>query len=271
MSHVKQLLCAGVGRLNQRIAQQWILKEGSVIGLRRSAPDSELGFEQQSVDLASEAWPDTGAQTIVIALSAGERSVEAYRRTYLEPIHRLRESFDRWQVLPERIVVVSSTRVYGEDSGGYVDDESAVGSEDPYAQILIEMEQAAQSLPVSVVIARLSGIYGPGRNWLQRMALQADPDLPPDNSWTNRIHMDDAAQAIVHLLMIEPVEASYIISDTESQSRFRMFNYFREKAGLPLLNEVSAPQSGKQIVPSRLIASGFQWRYPNAFAGGYDV
>ena len=271
MNHSKRLLCAGTGDLNRRVASLWQASGGAVIGFRRSAVDASLGFEQRLLDLAVETWPDVSADIIVIALSARARTPEAYRRAYLEPILRLRDSLASWHRLPERVIVVSSTRVYREDAGGWVDDQTPPEAADMQAQILIDMDSVAQTLPIATVSARLSGIYGPGRDWLKRMACQADPQQPPANSWTNRIHIDDAARAICHVMQLPQVATSYLVSDTAPQTRLDMFNYFRRVAGLPSLPQAATGTlSGKRIRPQRLQDSGFIWRYPDAFAGGYD-
>lgn len=269
MDNSKYLLCAGTGQLNRRVADLWKASGHSVIGFRRSTVDESLGFEQRLLDLAKVSWPDVQADTIVIALSAGARTESAYREAYLLPLLKLQESLNDWQHLPRRVVVVSSTRVYAEDRGGWVNDDTPPAAADALAQILIDMEAIAESLPVPAVIMRLSGIYGPGRDWLKRMALQAEPECPPDNAWTNRIHIDDAARAIVHVLTLPDVKPSYLVSDTEPQSRLAMYNYFRRANGLVELDESSVVQRGKRIKPERLMASGFDWLYPTAFSGGY--
>jgi hypothetical protein len=49
-----------------------------------------------------------------------------------------------------------------------------------------------------------------------------------------------------------------------------MFNYFREAEGLPPLSSDERSLSGKRLLPTFLQTSGFQWRYPDAFSGGYE-
>ena len=264
-----KLVLAGAGQLNRRVAQRWT-SNGPVEAMRLSTPEPTLGFKQVTVDLARSEWPDLSADFLVVALaSRGERTLENYRRTYLEPLHRLQASLPQWRHYPSRILVVSSSRVYGEDDGGIIDDDSQAVASDERAEILLQMEALARSLPATVTVVRLSGIYGPGRDWLKRRALDAEADTYVDK-WTNRIHIDDAAAAIVHLLQVESPRSHYIVSDREPQTLTAMFNLFRSREGLSLFDQSERPLSGKRLSPTALKDSGFEWQYPTAFSGGYD-
>lgn len=266
----RKLVLAGAGSLNRQVAAQWS-PFGSVEAMRLSEPDPSLGFSQVSVDLAEQRWPDLAGDCLVVALaSRGERTVENYRRAYLQPIQQLQASLSQWRNAPDRIVVVSSSRVYGVDDGRWIDDDTSAASTDERARILLEMETQAHALPCPVSVVRLSGIYGPGRDWLKRRALAAEQGALQD-SWTNRIHIEDAARAIVHILNLPDPEPHYIVSDQQPQTLSAMFNFFREAEGLAPLQGEPEPGSGKRLKPARLQASGFEWRYPTAFSGGYDV
>lgn len=266
----KKLLCAGVGQLNSRVAQQWLKLSGQVVGMRRSLADAELPFEQHQVNLAEERWPDVGADVIVVALSAQERTLDAYRAAYLAPIEQLAQSLTNWAKQPEKIVVVSSTRVFGVEDGSLITDAKIAETDDEFGQMLIAMEHEVQNLPVPSTVVRLSGIYGPGRDWLKRSALAANEEGIHKNNWTNRIHIDDAAAAIVFLLQLNTLEPSYIVSDLKPMPLLDMFAYFREREGQPALQVGMPAAGGKRLIPTHLQALGFTWQYPHAFAGGYD-
>ena len=88
----RKLVLAGAGSLNRQVAAQWS-PFGSVEAMRLSEPDPSLGFSQVSVDLAEQRWPDLAGDCLVVALaSRGERTVENYRRAYLQPIQQLQAS-----------------------------------------------------------------------------------------------------------------------------------------------------------------------------------
>lgn len=263
-------LLAGVGDLNRRVAQRLMARGEQVVGLRRREADVSLGFEQHSIDLASQLWPDVGADRIVVALSAGERTPEGYRRAYVEPIKQLAASLAQWQQLPQRVVVVSSTRVYGADDGRELDENSPPEPSDWAGELLLEMEAAVAELPVPSVVARLSGLYGPGRDWLRRQARKADVEPPARNHWTNRIHIDDAAAALVHLAFdVAKPEGCYLVSDRQPAPLFEVLDYLRQLESLPALADKPEVAGGKRLLANRLAASGFVWQYPDFRAGGY--
>ncbi|PTY38337.1 hypothetical protein BGP77_16195 [Saccharospirillum sp. MSK14-1] len=263
-------LLAGVGDLNRRVARRLLERKHSVVGLRRREAEPALGFEQRSMDLAQSAWPDVSADTVIVALSAAERTAEGYRRAYVEPIKRLAESLDGWQQPPRRVLVVSSSRVYGADDGRQLDETSAPDPDGWAGATLLEMEQRLAELPVTTVVARLSGIYGPGRDWLRRQARQADSQPPARNHWTNRIHIEDAAAALVHLALdVEQPQDCYLVTDRQPTPLFEVLNYLRELEGLPPLADTLSVGGGKQLSSERLADSGFRWQFPDFRAGGY--
>lgn len=265
-----RLLCAGVGQLNRRVAAGWLNLGGTVVGLRRGAADRQLAFPQLSLDLSRQRWPDVAASAVVVAVAAPSRTLADYRQTYVATLQSLARSLAEWQSLPQRVLVVSSSRVFGENGGAQLSDDSPAQPADDYGALLLEMEQLALQLPVPVAVLRLSGIYGPGRDWMYRQALQAR--AVTTTKWTNRIHIDDAAAAIVHLLRQASLQTHYIVSDQQPMTQLRVFNYLRQRAQRPLIEPAQQPlpEEGKRLHPERLQRTGFHWRYPTALSGGYD-
>ncbi|MHA7880695.1 MAG: Rossmann-fold NAD(P)-binding domain-containing protein [Saccharospirillum sp.] len=262
------VVLAGVGDLNQRVGRRLLTQGASVSGLRRRAADPALGFTQYSVDLAEQAWPDLSARTIIVALSAPERTSEGYTRGYVAPLQTLRRSLEHWQQLPERVIVVGSSRVYGVNDGRRLTEDSPIDPADWAGERLAEMEAEVDALPVPACVARLSGIYGPGRDWLRRMARRASQQPPERNHWTNRIHIEDAAAALVHLAGLEALPRRMLVTDRQPTPLFEVLNYLRQQEGLA---EIAAPEigGGKQLLSDRLAQSGFSWQYPDYTSGGY--
>ncbi|WP_037339525.1 hypothetical protein [Saccharospirillum impatiens] len=267
----RRFLLAGVGDLNRRVARRLLDSGESVIGLRRSAADPALGFEQRSVDLAVEPWPDIAADVVIIALSAAQRDAEGYRRGYVQPVQQLGRSLQHWRTAPKRIIVVGSSRVYGANDGRDLTEDSPIHPSDWGGDCLAEMEAAIDRLPVETAVARLSGIYGPGRDWLRRMALKADTQPPATNHWTNRIHIDDAAAALVHLATLPALADRYLVTDRQPAPLFEVLNYLRKQQGLAALHPMPEVAGGKRLLSDRLAGSGFQWQYPNYQSGGYET
>lgn len=264
-----RVVLAGVGDLNRRVARRFLDRGHEVVGLRRSSPDAALGFEQHSLDLATQDWPDLEADWVVMALSAPERTAEGYRQGYVEPVRRLRESLGRWRRPPSRVIVVGSSRVYGVDDGRDLDEDSPIEPADWAGEQLATMEAEVDALPVPATVARLSGIYGPGRDWLRRMARSLDEKPPKGNHWTNRIHIEDAASALAHLVLEAPFAERYLVTDRRPAPLYEVLSYLRELEGLPPIDIVPEVGGGKRLRSDRLAGTGFDWRYPDYRAGGY--
>ncbi|GGX43999.1 NAD-dependent epimerase/dehydratase family protein [Saccharospirillum salsuginis] len=264
-----RVVLAGVGDLNRRVARRFLDRGGEVVGLRRSSPDADLGFEQHSLDLATQVWPDLDADWVVMALSAPERTAEGYRQGYVEPVNRLRESLDRWRRMPSRVVVVGSSRVYGVDDGRELTEDSPIEPADWAGEQLAEMEAEVDALPVPSTVARLSGIYGPGRDWLRRMARSLEEKPPKRNHWTNRIHIEDAASALAHVVLDAPFAERYLVTDRCPVPLYDVLSYLREREGLPAIDSVPPVGGGKRLLSDRLASTGFEWQFPDYRAGGY--
>lgn len=264
-----RLVLAGIGDLNSRVAQRWQQGSDEVVAMRRSQPDLRLQIEQVQINLATQRWPDLQADYLVVALSAKTRSLIGYQEAYLEPIKKLKDALPSWQKVPEKIIVVSSSRVFSAQQGEDIDDTSPATSKDPFAQILIAMEQELNAIDTTTCIATLSGIYSRDRDWFKRLARNAVQEPPKSNHWTNRIHIDDAAAALVFLLNLDALPERVIVSDEQPLPLCQVLNYLRKQEGLPPLESVPTISGGKKLMPRFLQASGFQWQYPSALSGGY--
>jgi len=171
---------------------------------------------------------------------------------------------------PARSLVVSSTAVFGEDSGGIVNEETDPRPTGFNGKVLLEMEQLAGRCTDKLVVVRISGIYGPGRERLIRLAASDGLEIQQDPpSFTNRIHRDDAAAALKHLLEIDNPHALYVATDDRPAPRFEVVNWLARVQGYAsprgLRDESTA--RGKRVSNQRLRDSGFKLSYPDYQAG----
>jgi nucleoside-diphosphate-sugar epimerase len=84
------------------------------------------------------------------------------------------------------IVYLSSTSVYAEAGGGWVDETSAVAEDDSRAMAMVTAERA--TLQAGGTVVRCAGIYGPGR--------EIRPNAGGPERWLNVIEVEDAARAV---------------------------------------------------------------------------
>ena len=137
-------------------------------------------------------------------------------------------------------------------------------------EILLAMEQLAASNTGQLVVARISGIYGPGRERLIRQAATPGQEVqqtPP--FYTNRIHRDDAAAALRHLLEMNNPEPLYVVTDDLPAPRYEVMAWLARAQGKPaptaLVSE--GAEQGKRASNCRLRNSGFELSYPDYIAG----
>jgi nucleoside-diphosphate-sugar epimerase len=207
---------------------------------------------------------------VVYAVGADERSPGAYRSAYVEGQLQLRDALDRRGDRVERWIFTSSTVVYGESSGGWVDEQTPPGPRDELGAIALEGELAACRPETTHVVLRLAGLYGPGRDRLVREAAAATTALDPEPSYTNRIHRDDAAALVVASLGHARPPPLVVGVDDEPADRADVLRHLARELGVPEppIDPTRGSRAHKRcrsLVRTALVA---QLQYPT-FRDGY--
>jgi len=138
-------------------------------------------------------------------------------------------------------------------------------------RMLCEAEQWLTSFgkahPIQTINLRLSGIYGPGRQQLLeriRQGLAVAPRL--NEHWVNRIHIEDAAAAVVHILGLPSPEDLYLVTDSTPLPMRTLYEHLAKLVGGPVPPEGSPPRGvgSKRLNNARLVASGFRFKWPDS-------
>jgi nucleoside-diphosphate-sugar epimerase len=264
MSDQPRLLIAGCGDLGQRLASR--MHGWEIHGLRRDPSRLDAGIRPVAADLTEPSTLDAIAgrwDAVVYTATPGAFTPEDYRAAYVTGQQMLAERIEarRW-------VMVSSTAVYGQDDGEWVDETSATEPTRFNGEILLEAEAIARQQ--GGVVLRFSGIYGPGRDFLIRklreggVTCRRDPPV-----WTNRIHADDCAGALAHVLRLDAPDPVLIGSDERPTPRWDVLRWLADRMGVdgPVESDDGSGQ-GKRISSARLRASGYAFDYPD-FRSGY--
>jgi nucleoside-diphosphate-sugar epimerase len=267
-----RVLIAGCGDVGTEAALQLCREGHEVWGLRRDpsvlpAPIRPVAGDLTRDDGLSEV-PD-GLDAVVHAATADGRDEADYAAVYRDGLARLLAHVTRDGATP-RVLFVSSTAVYGDAGGGWVDETTATVPSTATGGQLVAAEQLLLDAAVDGVVLRLAGIYGPGRTALIDRVRAGEAVRPDPPVHGNRIHRDDAARAIVHLLTLDDPQPVYLGVDHAPVDRGEVIAWLASELGLatPPSGPSGTRSGDKRCRNERLLASGFVFRYPT-YADGY--
>jgi len=199
----RSALVAGCGFVGLATARLLHHAGWRVVGCTHSeesaAALSGEAFPVVACDISQEASVESalggmhGLDLVLHCASSGKGGADAYRQVYLRGAQLLGGI-----LAPRNLIFTSSTSVYAQVDGEWVTEESPAEPPRETGQILLETERWVLSHGGSV--ARLAGIYGPGRSVLLRKFFSREAIIEGDGRrWINQIHRDDAARGLLHL------------------------------------------------------------------------
>ena len=273
----KQVLIVGCGDLGTALAHQLQDQGFTPIGLRRSSSISST-FPYIQADVTSSASllaiEGLNPSVLVYCVAASAQTDENYRQHYVEGLRNVLNAIGCATNL-KHVFFVSSTRMYGQEGDVLLDEDTIPQAMDFGGHRLLEAEsllaQPAKSLTYTAL--RLTGIYGPGRNRMLNLA--SDPSQwPNQNSWSNRIHRDDAAGFMVHLIQMlslgERLHDCYVVTDSCPAPQYEVLQWIARKMGLRVERAAPKIAGGKRMSNQRMLSTGFHLKYPD-YKVGYST
>ncbi len=269
------ILIAGCGDVGSALGVRLAQAGHRVLGLRRDPSRLPREIEGVAADLSDPtslaAVPD-GVQVLVYTASAGGAFDDAaYQRAY---VIGLANALARMRGSLERVVFTSSTGVYGQDDGGWVDEDSPTEPAGFSGRRLLEGEALAGDAGVPGICVRFGGIYGPGRTRLLDRARAGATCSDTPVVWTNRIHRDDCAGVLAHLVGVADPHPRYVGVDCEPAPQCQVMDWLAQRLGAPRPRRVSGAEAtrsrggNKRCSNRRLLASGYRFAYPT-YRDGY--
>jgi len=242
-----QRLVIGCGYLGLRAARAWLAQGDSVAALTRSSERSAelraLGIEPIVGDvLAPDSLANLPAAETVLYAVAFDRRGTASRREVT--VGGLANALHRLAGRVRRLIYISTTSVYGQDSGEWVDEESPCTPTRENGRLALEAEQTAGHAAAApsggsqrsfgLHILRLAGIYGPNRLLRRVESLRAGEPLPdrPD-AWLNLIHVDDAVRAVLASADHAQNDLTCLVSDGHPGARRDYYGLLAQLIGAP--------------------------------------
>jgi nucleoside-diphosphate-sugar epimerase len=269
---MKRVVVFGCGFVGSRAARLFAGNGWDVTGITRSSNSAqELAGEPYRVlacDITEPAAvagiPELlAADAVISAVSSGRGGgEEAYRKVYLKGLENITGLLN-----PGRVLFVSSTSVYGQNDGSWVTEESPAEPQSPTSRILRAAEDLA--LARGGQVARLAGIYGPGRSVLLRKFLEGTAVIEGDGGrHINQIHADDAAQALFHMIAAGLPAGIYNVADDQPATQLACCEWLAEALGRPLPPhgpvDIARKRgvTNKRVSNRKLRALGWQLQFP---------
>lgn len=275
------ILLAGCGDLGTEAGLRFAAAGHKVIGWRRSPSKLPPELEGVAADLRSPGLPQVPADTtaVVVAVAADSPAETAYRSAYLDGLAHVLDALERDGVTPRRVLFVSSTAVYGDADGGWVDEGTTPAPGRFSGRVLLEAEgllaDRLHGTSSTAVAVRLGGIYGPARTRLIDQVRSGSAVIPDVSHYTNRIHRDDAAAAIVRLCTMEDEPSPvYVGVDDEPAELGEVLRFLAAELGLgePPTGDAGTARGGNKRCSNALLrGTGFTFRYPTFREGYRDV
>lgn len=224
-------LIIGCGYLGMPLARLWVEKGHQVFATTRGGPGREeavagLGAEPVMFDVVQGGeLPEVSVVVTAVGLdrAAGFSMAQVY-------VDGLRNVIRAFKIPPSRWLHVSSTSVYAQDDGEWVDEESAATGGDTSGKVVLEAERLLLAEVPSATVLRFGGIYGPGR-LLKAKAIRSGEVLSGDPSrWLNLIHQADGVRILDRLAWTQSIEGkTFNVVDREPVARGY---FYRELAGI---------------------------------------
>lgn len=270
------LLLIGCGDLGQRVGKPLAREGWQVSAVRRSPPHGDTSFDwfaadyvaHGALDFAEDLRPDI----VLTSFTPTSMDLEGYRRGFSDAATNVLQGLGSHR--PQHLLMISSTRVYAEREGGWVDEYSPLSTEDKRATAIIDAEQQTLHSGLSASVVRFGGIYGdPHGRLLTRIgAGQITPAQPA--RYTNRIHRDDCAGFLLHLMRLaikgEFPASIYNGVDNNPAPAHEVESWIATRLGVDPANAVAParqPTHHKRCRNALLHASGYELRYPDYKAG----
>lgn len=276
-----RVLIAGCGYVGTALGLELAAAGAEPHGLRRSVEGLPAGIAPVAADLLDrsslEAVPRR-LDAVVYAASPDGRDEDAYEAAYVRGLdHLLGVLHERGEV-PRRLVLVSSSGVWQPQGGEWVDEDTPAEPRDAASQRLLEGEAVARASGIPTVVVRFAGIYGPGRTSLLERVRRGEARLPAAGPrWTNRIHRDDCAGALDHLIDLADPADCYLGVDHAPEDEALVLRWLAGVLGATPPQVASSdprrePRRGgnKRCRNDRLVASGYTFRYPS-YREGYSA
>ncbi len=278
MTTPRKILIAGCGYVGIALGMRLARAGDRVWGLRRNPgriPESIQPLEADLRDAQRMQSLKIDVDAVVYCAGPASSSETAYRGAYIEGLTNLLLALEHSPKPVRRLIFVSSTRVYDQTGGEWVNEDSPVSPKGFRQEILLEGESLVRASGLDSIIVRFGGIYGPGRpGALDRALAGLAVSIQGQAIYGNRIHRDDCAGILLHLLNLKEPRPLYIGADCDPCSREEIRAWLSHRIGRkipgPELENGQLERGNKRCSNQRILQSGYTFAYPT-FREGFGA
>ncbi len=272
-----RILISGCGDIGTSLGETLVKKGHYVVGLRRHPPIYNTGIRFIAADLTNPAELTelkTDFDRVFFLAAPTKHDSHAFREVYDFGLQNLLNRFSNSNRNPHWISV-SSTSVYGQIDGEWVDEDSLTEPRKYNGQIQLLSEQRVLAENKSNLAVRFAGIYGPGRRRMLSIASKGGPIQFKPPYYTNRIHKEDCVGVLTFLfekqLDGEQLHSHYLASDDEPAPMWEVVSWLANKLKCkpPEIKQVDKDATqNKRCCNKRLKELGYRFQYPT-YKEGY--
>jgi nucleoside-diphosphate-sugar epimerase len=276
-----RILIAGCGDVGTELGVRLTQDGHTVWGLRRHCdmlPPSVLGFPADLTKPETLHALPPALDVVFYTAAPSSSSADNYHATYVDGIRHLLTALATQGHNVQRFIFTSSTGVYAQEAGEWVDETSSTEPVHFSGRELLIGEQVVLNSSFPATVVRLAGIYGPGRTRLidsVRNGTAFCTDGPP--MYTNRIHRDDCAGVLQHVMQLANPDPVYVAVDHDPADQCKVYRWLAQQLGVPpprttATTDTETPfqRSNKRCRNAKLVATGYRFRYPT-FREGYSA
>ena len=158
--------------------------------------------------------------------------------------------------LPQRLIYISTSGVYGDCSGAVVAETRPLHAQSPRAKLRVDAENRirnwAMHCGVHASILRVPGIYAADRLPLERLKKGTPAIIDAEDGYTNHIHADDLARSVIAALRHARPNRAYHTSDDSQMKMGEYFDMVADAFALPRVPRVTRAEAQRVLTPMLL-------------------
>jgi nucleoside-diphosphate-sugar epimerase len=233
-----------------------------------------LGAEPLAGDILDPAalrqLPETGM--VLNAVGFDRTSGRSMREVYVDGLINVLDAL----AASGRYIHISSTSVYGQADGGWVDETSPTEPAEESGRVVLEAERVLRARRPDAIVLRFGGIYGPKRMLRRITQLRSGEPMAGDPArWLNLIHVEDGVEAVLAAELRGQAGETYNVVDDLPAPRRAYYEHLAAllEAPVPRFDgRTESRQADRRVSNAKAKSElGWQPRYPSYREGLPDA